>query len=91
METVNIYAAKTQLSRLVDRALKGEAIVIARNGQPLVRLTPCQATAEDKKPRQLGRWKGQIWVSPDFDAPDAELEDSFYNGPLFPDEKPETT
>lgn len=39
-DTINIYEAKTQLSRLVDRASAGEDIVIARAGKPLVRLVP---------------------------------------------------
>ena len=39
-ETVNMHEAKTTLSRLVERALAGEEILIARNGQPLVQLVP---------------------------------------------------
>ncbi len=46
-EIVNIYDAKTQLSRLVERAAGGEDIVIARAGQPMVRLVPVAA-----KPRR---------------------------------------
>jgi prevent-host-death family protein len=53
-ETVNLYDAKTQLSRLVDRANAGEDIVIARAGKPLVRLVPVEAAV----PRQAGLLKG---------------------------------
>ncbi len=49
-KTVNIYEAKTHLSRLVDQAAAGEDIVIARAGKPLVRLVP----VEQKAPRQPG-------------------------------------
>ena len=53
-ETVNLYDAKTQLSRLVDRAIAGEDIVIARAGKPVVRLVPLASAA----PRQPGMLKG---------------------------------
>jgi len=64
MRKVNLYEAKTHLSRLVDEALAGEEIVIARAGKPLVRLTPCRA---EEKPRKPGNAK--VWLAPDFDAP----------------------
>jgi prevent-host-death family protein len=63
-EIVNISRAKTTLSRLVERARAGEEIVIARNGEPLVKLVPVPKAAEHK-PRVPGRWKGQIWIAPD--------------------------
>jgi prevent-host-death family protein len=47
-ETVNMHQAKTSLSRLVERALAGEEIVIARNGEPLVKLVP---VPKERKPR----------------------------------------
>ena len=53
-ELVNIYDAKTQLSRLIDRASAGEDILIGRAGKPLVRLVP----VEDAQPRQPGLFKG---------------------------------
>jgi prevent-host-death family protein len=64
MHTVNIHEAKTQLSRLVDRAAKGEAFVIARAGKPLVKVAALDAPAE---PRRLGFLKGEIEVPDDFD------------------------
>jgi prevent-host-death family protein len=53
-ELVNIYDAKAQLSRLIDRAAAGEDIVIGRSGKPVVRLVP----VEDALPRQPGLLKG---------------------------------
>jgi prevent-host-death family protein len=64
MNTVNIHEAKTQLSRLVDRAARGEAFVIAKAGKPLVKVSPVDAPAE---PRRLGFLKGEIEVPDDFD------------------------
>lgn len=64
-ELVNMHQAKTTLSRLVERALAGEEIVIARNGKPLVRLTP---VPEKRGQRIPGRFKGRIWMAPDFDV-----------------------
>src|ERR671932_2649111 len=58
MPTVNMHEAKTQLSRLVDAALAGEEVVIARAGKPAVRLVPC-AEAEPAY-RELGSLKGTI-------------------------------
>ena len=51
-EFVNIYDAKTQLSRLIDRATAGEEILISRAGKPLVRLVPVE-TAGPRKPGLL--------------------------------------
>lgn len=64
MSTVNIHEAKTQLSKLVDRAAKGESFVIARAGKPLVRVTAIDAPA---RPKRLGFLAGEIRVPPDFD------------------------
>ena len=61
-ETVNMHQAKTSLSRLVERALAGEEIVIARNGEPLVKLVPVPT---ERKARVPGRYKGRIWIAPD--------------------------
>ena len=82
-DQVNVYDAKTNLSKLLERVEAGEEIVIARNGRPIARLVPEQRRREPRKPGSL---KGKIWMSDDFDAPDPELEDLFYNGPLFPPE-----
>lgn len=77
-EIVNMHQAKTSLSRLVERALAGEEVVIARNGEPLVKLVP---VPKERKPRVPGRYKGKIWISPDFEFTDEEIEELF-EGPL---------
>ena len=77
-DIVNMHQAKTSLSRLVARALTGEEIVIARNGEPLVRLVP---VPKERKPRVPGRYKGKIWISPDFEFTDEEITELF-EGPL---------
>jgi prevent-host-death family protein len=72
-ETVNMHQAKSTLSRLVERALAGEDVVIARNGEPLVRLVPVQ---KERKPRVPDRLKGKVWMAPDFDEmSEEELRD----------------
>ena len=63
---VNIYEAKTQLSRLVDRAAAGDDIVISRNGKPVARL--CQL-APQSRTIEFGLLKGRLEIAPDFDAP----------------------
>jgi prevent-host-death family protein len=80
---INIYAAKTHLSRLVDRAVAGEEIVIARAGRPLVKLVP----VEPKQPgrRRLGVATGEpYWIAPDFDQLPEDLLQAF-EGPIEPD------
>jgi prevent-host-death family protein len=63
MVTVNIHEAKTQLSKLVDRAAKGEPFVIAKAGKPLVKVVALDAP---KAPRRLGFLKGEFKVPDDF-------------------------
>ena len=65
MESVNIHEAKTNLSKLVYRASRGEPFIIARAGKPLVRVTPIDAPI---KPKRLGFMAGQIKVPDDFDT-----------------------
>jgi prevent-host-death family protein len=70
MKTVNIQAAKTHLSRLVDEAVAGKDIVLAKAGKPMVRLTPVQP---DNSPRKPGVWKGKVRMAKDFNAEDEEV------------------
>ena len=65
MVTVNIHEAKTQLSKLVDRAAKGEPFIIAKAGKPLVKVVALDAP---KGPRRLGFLKGQFKVPEDFNT-----------------------
>ncbi len=71
MREVSLHFAKTHLSRLVDEALAGEEVVIARNGSALVKLTPIETP---KARRVLGKDEGKIVIASDFDAPMPELE-----------------
>ena len=68
MQTVNIHAAKTHLSKLVDQAAAGEEIVIARGGRPVARLVPLAAPEAGSR-RRLGMLAGRLSVPADFDAP----------------------
>jgi prevent-host-death family protein len=66
MRTVNIHQAKTQLSRLVDEASRGESFIIAKAGKPLVKVTPLDAPSAAQRKR-VGFLAGQIEVPEDFD------------------------
>jgi prevent-host-death family protein len=65
MRTINIHAAKTHLSRLVEDAAGGEEIVIAKAGKPLARLVPLAATPAKRK---LGMLDGKFSIPDDFDT-----------------------
>lgn len=73
---VNMHEAKSDLSRLVERALAGDEVIIARAGVPVARLTPLSRTGK----RTLGQWKGQVCMADDFDAPLQEAELSAWEG-----------
>lgn len=73
-EMVTVTEAKTQLSRLIERAADGEEIVIRRGAHPVAKLTRYDAPAT---PRRMGDLRGQIWMSDDFDEPDEEIERLF--------------
>jgi prevent-host-death family protein len=64
MKTVNIHDAKTNLSRLIDAATKGEPFVIAKAGKPLVKVT----ALDTAPPRRFGFLKGQVDVPDDFNT-----------------------
>ena len=66
MQVINISEAKTNLSKLIERILHGEEIVIGKAGMPIAKLVPFALTTE---PRRLGvgQWQGQIWMADDFD------------------------
>lgn len=66
MQTVNIHEAKTHLSKLVDFAMQGEEIIIAKAGKPVARLGPI---VKEKRKRRFGVLKGKVKIAKDFDAP----------------------
>ncbi|MCL1962271.1 MAG: type II toxin-antitoxin system prevent-host-death family antitoxin [Desulfovibrionaceae bacterium] len=77
MLTINIHEAKTHLSRIVERAARGESFVIAKAGRPMVRVVPLDAP-EPAPPKRLGFLAGQVRVPDDFDAMGAaEIEHLF--------------
>jgi prevent-host-death family protein len=85
MTTVNIFEAKTQLSKLIAMVENGEEVVIARAGKPVVRLTKLK---QEKKPIIFGLLEGKIHVADDFDAPlPPEILAEFEDGPIFPPER----
>ena len=78
MQTVNIYEAKTKLSKLVDLAASGSDVVIARNGKPVARLT----TIEQQKKKRIvyGLLEGKGWIADDFDDPLPEEIQKYFEG-----------
>ena len=74
MTTVNIHEAKTNLSKLLEKALNGEEVVIARSGKPLVKLVPVE-----EKEEWFGMDAGKGWIADDFDTLDPEIL-ALFNG-----------
>lgn len=75
MPIINMHEAKTNLSRLVRRAQKGEEIILGRAGEPLVRLVTYVPHALIRRPGSL---KGKIWMASDFDLSSADITSLFY-------------
>lgn len=67
MTTVNVHAAKTHFSKLLDQAAAGEEIIIAKAGKPVAKLVPL--TPADRPKRKLGALTGKLIIPDDFDAP----------------------
>jgi prevent-host-death family protein len=84
MASISVYNARAEFSRLIERALAGEDIVITRRGKPAVRLVP---VAQAPAPRKPGALKG-LFTVPDsfFEPPPDDILDAFYNGPIFPED-----
>jgi prevent-host-death family protein len=78
---VNIHEAKTNLSKLLERVALGEEVIIAKAGTPVAKLVPVKKTP---KKRFFGSAKGEFTVPDNFNDPDPDIEDLFYNGPLLP-------
>ena len=74
MEMVNIHKAKTNLSALIERVLRGEKIIIAKNGKPVVAL---QKIGKKPAKRKGGQFKGKIRIADDFDALPEEFSQHF--------------
>ncbi|MCP4680143.1 MAG: type II toxin-antitoxin system prevent-host-death family antitoxin [Deltaproteobacteria bacterium] len=74
MYVKSVTEAKTQLSALIERVLKGEEVIIARAGKPVAVLRSYDGP---RKPRCPGRFKGQIEIAPDFDELPTEVAEAF--------------
>jgi prevent-host-death family protein len=77
VRTVNIHEAKTRLSELIARTMRGEPFIIARAGKPVAKVVPLDPP-ESGRPRRLGFLAGQIVVPDDFDRmAQGEIEEMF--------------
>jgi prevent-host-death family protein len=64
--TVNIHEAKTHLSKLLQRVIAGEEIILAKAGKPVARIVPFTLQPAQRIPSSA---QSKIWIAPDFDAP----------------------
>jgi prevent-host-death family protein len=81
VKVINIQAAKTHLSRLVEEAAAGEEIILAKAGKPLVRIVPYTPA---KTTRKGGQLHGKIWEFDDAWAPDAGLTATMTQPSIYP-------
>ena len=72
MAQFNVAEAKARFSELVQKAVSGEEVVIARDNRPLLRLAPLAAAAGKRKP---GSARGRVWMAPDFDRTPEDFGD----------------
>ena len=79
MQTINIHEAKTHLSRLVEKAARGESFVIAKAGRPLVRVSALDAPT-GKQRKRIGFLKGRIDVPDDFDQMGHDQIERMFHG-----------
>lgn len=79
MRIANIHEAKSQLSKLIEHALEGEEVIIAKAGQPMVRLVPVRP---QETPRHGGQWKGKVRIADDFDSFPDDIADAFGINPV---------
>jgi len=79
MQTINIHEAKTQLSRLIEQAVKGDSFIIAKAGKPLVKVTRLDAPLSGQV-RRLGFMAGQITVPDDFDRMGSKEMELLFSG-----------
>lgn len=79
---INVYEAKTHLSKLLDRVAEGEELILGKAGKPMARLVPYR---EGRQPRKPGRLAGKMWIAPDFDETPEDIIAAF-EGDLDDDE-----
>lgn len=75
MTEVGMHEAKTKLSQLVERAERGEEIVITRNGKPAVKLAPVPSAASLASVR--GAWRGKVVIAEVFDELPDDIAEAF--------------
>jgi len=80
METITIHKAKTQLSRLIKQACRGEEIVIAGGKEPVVKVVPITQTRGDRQP---GALRGKIHIGPEFFEPLSPEESEVFENFMF--------
>ncbi len=80
METVNIHQAKTHLSRLLDRVVRGGSFIIAKSGKPIAKVVPLGTPEPGNNVKRIGFMKGEISVPADFDSMGAEEIESDFSG-----------
>ncbi len=74
MGTTNIHDAKSQLSKLIEQAMRGEEVIIAKAGKAMVRLVPISV---DDSPRLGGQWRGRVRIGDDFDTLPEDIAAAF--------------
>ena len=95
MSEVSIYTAQNELSELIERALKGEEIVITRRGAPVVRLVPANqhdaaTSRQQKRLRAFGAFEGRFEVPDDLNQPLPDDVMAGFEQPMEPSpERPE--
>ena len=72
MAQFNVAEAKARFSELVQKAVSGEEVVIAKDNRPLLRLVPFGAPGRKRKP---GSARGRVWMAPDFDRTPWDFDD----------------
>jgi len=72
MAVFNIHEAKTHFSKLLERVMGGEEVIIAKAGKPVARILPF--APDETAPRTPGDDKGIVIIGPDFDAPLPEFD-----------------
>jgi len=77
MQITNIHEAKTHFSKLINRVIAGEEIVIGRAGKPVAMLIPYDKSDE---PRRGGQWRGKVKIADDFAELPEELATAFRGG-----------
>ncbi len=71
----NINETKANLSQLINRALAGDEVIIARGNEPLVKMVPI---TQDTSPRVGGQWAGLVDIGDNFEFTENEIDELFY-------------